>query len=102
MTCVERVVEYGQLPPEAPLESTKGSIHSPYDRKTWFYPLILLLSLMIFLCCVEKKQEENWPRDGNIEFDKISLRYKDTDQPVLNDISCTIRSKQKVESMIDD
>ncbi len=24
MTSVERVVEYGQLPPEAPLESSKG------------------------------------------------------------------------------
>ena len=27
MTSVERVIEYGQLPSEAPLESTKGYYH---------------------------------------------------------------------------
>lgn len=32
MTCVERVIEYSQIPPEAPLNLTKG--FRPKNRKT--------------------------------------------------------------------
>jgi len=46
---------------------------------------------------IDKKPEENWPHEGNIEFDKIFLKYNKSDKSVLNQITCMIRSKQKVD-----
>lgn len=51
---------------------------------------------MIFFGNIEKKPEENWPQEGNIEFDQVSLGFKESDPPVLNEISFIIRSKQRV------
>lgn len=45
---------------------------------------------------IDKKPEEKWPEEGVIEFDQLSLTYKKSDKSVLNKITCTIQSKQKV------
>ena len=42
------------------------------------------------------KPDNNWPLEGAIQFDRMSLRYTETGQPVLKDISCQIRAKEKV------
>lgn len=39
---------------------------------------------------------DNWPRLGNIEFDKVVFRYKDGDAEVLKRVSFSIRSKEKI------
>ena len=43
-----------------------------------------------------KKPPETWPLNGNIEFNDMSLRYIEADQPVLKNITCSIRANEKV------
>lgn len=45
---------------------------------------------------LDKTPAHDWPKEGNIQFDGMSLRYNDVDQPVLKGISCSIKSKEKV------
>ena len=43
--------------------------------------------------------EATWPRKGNIEFKHVYLRYKDTNEPALEDISFSISDNEKVRKM---
>lgn len=43
-----------------------------------------------------KKPPHDWPSIGTIQFNQMSLRYVEAEQPVLKDISCLIRAKEKV------
>jgi|LakMenE18May11ns_1017448.scaffolds.fasta_scaffold8121974_1 ABC-type bacteriocin/lantibiotic exporter with double-glycine peptidase domain len=43
-----------------------------------------------------KKPPETWPLNGNIQFNDMSLRYIEADQPVLKNITCSIRANEKV------
>lgn len=68
MTSVERIVEYQDLEQEAPANSKK-----------------------------EAKPKENWPDNGAIQFDHMSLAYgKDAEKPVLRDLNCTISGGEKI------
>ncbi|CAG9823622.1 unnamed protein product [Phaedon cochleariae] len=67
MTSVERVVEYTNIEHEAELESTPS-----------------------------KKPPDSWPKDGNIEFRHVFLRYFPHDPYVLKDLNFTILAKEKV------
>ncbi|XP_046447926.1 ATP-binding cassette sub-family C member 4-like [Daphnia pulex] len=67
MTSVERVIEYSKLPSEAALDSITG-----------------------------KKPPDTWPSSGNIQFDDMSLRYTEVDQPVLKNITCFVRANEKI------
>ena len=68
MTSVERIVEYQDLQLEAPAKSVK-----------------------------EAKPNEDWPKNGKIEFDNMSLAYgTNTDKPVLKNINCTIEAGEKI------
>ncbi|XP_057378671.1 LOW QUALITY PROTEIN: ATP-binding cassette sub-family C member 4-like [Daphnia carinata] len=67
MTSVERVIDYSRLPSEAPLDSAPG-----------------------------KKPPDTWPLSGAIQFDGMSLRYIEADQPVLKNITCLIRANEKI------
>ncbi|XP_045033103.1 ATP-binding cassette subfamily C member 4 isoform X4 [Daphnia magna] len=67
MTSVERVIDYSKLPSEAPLDSASG-----------------------------KKPPDTWPLSGTIQFDGMSLRYIEADQPVLKSITCLIRANEKI------
>nr|WEU39104.1 NIES ABC protein [Daphnia magna] len=67
MTSVERVIDYSKLPSEAPLDSAPG-----------------------------KKPPDTWPLSGAIQFDGMSLRYIEADQPVLKSITCLIRANEKI------
>ncbi|EFX68457.1 ATP-binding cassette, sub-family C, member 4 [Daphnia pulex] len=67
MTSVERVIEYSKLPSEAALDSIIG-----------------------------KKPPDTWPSSGNIQFDDMSLRYTEVDQPVLKNITCFVRANEKI------
>lgn len=68
MTSVERVVEYSKLESEAALETDEA--HRPAN--------------------------ENWPEDGAITFDKLSLRYSRTGHAVLKDLNLQIRASEKI------
>lgn len=83
MTSIDRIMEYGKLPPETSegylLLSflTKYSINYGYDGSG-------------------SKPIPNWPSLGEIIFDDITIRYSPTDPPVLKNISCAIKPKEKV------
>ncbi|KAJ6635777.1 putative multidrug resistance-associated protein lethal [Pseudolycoriella hygida] len=70
MTAVERVVEYETVDPEDELESTDTS----------------------------KKPPPEWPEEGDIKFDRVSLRYFPDPQAdlVLKDLEFHIMPKEKV------
>lgn len=64
MTSVERIIEYGEIPAEPPLESDKKNA-----------PPIA------------------WPHAGNIEFKSLSLRYTEHSNQVLRNLSFNILPK---------
>ncbi|CAM1297575.1 ABCC4 (predicted) [Pycnogonum litorale] len=66
-TSVERIMEYGNLEPEASKQS------SP-----------------------DKKPQPSWPQMGTITFKRVSLRYKQTDQYVLKSLTFKIKGEEKV------
>ncbi|XP_046974021.1 uncharacterized protein LOC124540463 [Vanessa cardui] len=66
MTSVERVLEYSKLPAEENMED--GPTQPP----------------------------PNWPSDGQIQFENVSLKYGAEDPPVLKDLNFTINSGWKV------
>ncbi|CAH0722570.1 unnamed protein product, partial [Brenthis ino] len=66
MTSVERVLEYSQLPAEENMED--GPTRPP----------------------------QNWPSNGQIQFENVSLKYGVEDPPVLTDLNFTINSGWKV------
>ncbi|KZS03178.1 ATP-binding cassette, sub-family C, member 4 [Daphnia magna] len=43
-----------------------------------------------------KKPPDTWPLSGAIQFDGMSLRYIEADQPVLKSITCLIRANEKI------
>jgi len=67
MTSVERMAEYADLPPEAPLESKE-----------------------------ENKPPTNWPQDGSISAQNVSLKYKEDGANILDNIDFTILPSEKV------
>ncbi|KAG9435895.1 multidrug resistance-associated protein lethal [Apis mellifera carnica] len=67
MTSVERVLEYTNLESEPPFESTP-----------------------------DKKPKENWPDEGKIEFQNVSMRYSPTESPVLKNLNIMIYSHEKI------
>lgn len=40
--------------------------------------------------------DNNWPSDGQIQIDKLVLKYRSTTEPVLHKISCQINSGEKI------
>lgn len=88
MTSVERVIEYGQLPSEAPLECTSKGMISNQATFFWFTGKNTFLK--------DKEPHLSWPAEGFIQFDGMSLQYSETDRPVLRDITCLIKGKEKV------
>ncbi|EEC08526.1 ABC transporter, putative, partial [Ixodes scapularis] len=67
MTSVERVLEYSNLPAEADVDSAPG-----------------------------KKPPESWPELGSISLEGVSLSYAPGEPPVLKDLRCHIKPKEKV------
>ncbi|XP_022093420.1 multidrug resistance-associated protein 4-like [Acanthaster planci] len=65
MTSVERVCQYIDIEPEAPLET-------------------------------DHKPPPDWPQDGGITLQDTSLRYTEDGPQVLQNISCSIKPKEKV------
>lgn len=39
---------------------------------------------------------KNWPTEGNIRYEGVSLNYDNSKNPVLKDISFSVRPKQKI------
>ncbi|KAJ8878175.1 hypothetical protein PR048_022642 [Dryococelus australis] len=70
-TSVERVLEYTHLDKESELESTP-----------------------------DKKPPPTWPEEGCVSFINLSLKYSETDRPVLKDLDFTVISRQKVSLCI--
>ncbi|CAG2111114.1 unnamed protein product, partial [Medioppia subpectinata] len=67
MTSVERIIEYSKLPQEAAL--TAHDSHKP---------------------------PPDWPQKGQIELKDMSLCYEGSDKPVLKNLSCVIKSGEKI------
>ncbi|XP_076312443.1 ATP-binding cassette sub-family C member 4-like [Tachypleus tridentatus] len=67
MTAVERVMEYSNLPFEAPLEVP-----------------------------AEQQPPPDWPQEGMIRFENVSLKYSPEDIPVLKNLSCLIKPREKI------
>lgn len=67
MTSVERILQFTELEKEGPFES------NPTD-----------------------KPSSNWPSKGEIKFDRVSLRYSESDPPVLKSIHFIIEPGMKV------
>lgn len=63
---VERIVEYCDLPPEAP-------------------PVIQ-----------DRRPEDNWPSQGMIKFDHYTTKYRANLDPVLKDINVEIKPQEKI------
>ncbi len=66
MISVERVVEFGQLAPEDALLEFK------------------------------RKDSSDWPSEGEIHFDNVSLRYNNAEEPILKKVTFTIKPKEKI------
>ncbi|KAF6215602.1 hypothetical protein GE061_010358 [Apolygus lucorum] len=66
MTSVERLVTFTKLPPEDPNEAEK------------------------------KNPPSDWPSDGSIKLEKVSLRYKPDGPPALNDVDLIIQPGEKL------
>ena len=67
MISVERVLDYANLPSEAPLESSS-----------------------------DKKPPPDWPAHGKISAHNASLRYAPTAPTVLKNLTFTINAQEKV------
>lgn len=67
MMSVERIMQFTELEKEGPFES------NPTD-----------------------KPSSSWPSKGEIKFDRVYLRYSDSEPPVLNSLSFIIESGMKV------
>ncbi|XP_037285276.2 ATP-binding cassette sub-family C member 4 isoform X2 [Rhipicephalus microplus] len=67
MTSVERVLEYSNVEPEAQLESLPG-----------------------------KKPPATWPEHGAVKFEGVSLSYAKGEPPVLKDLRCHIKAREKI------
>ncbi|CAG2117107.1 unnamed protein product, partial [Medioppia subpectinata] len=67
MTAVERVLEYTAIKPEAELEST-----------------------------LYKRPEKDWPQNGEIVFNNMSLQYNESPHKVLKDINVCLKGGEKV------
>nr|CAD7423122.1 unnamed protein product [Timema monikensis] len=67
VTSVERVLEYTNIEKEPALESESS-----------------------------KKPPSNWPNRGCVKFDDLSLRYDESEAPVLTNLNFTIESMHKV------
>lgn len=63
MTSVERVVEYSNLPKESSLKTNES---------------------------ISKELHPNWPHQGAIKFENLSLKYKDDADFVLKDLNFSI------------
>lgn len=70
MTSVERVLQYTKLDKEGPFESLPAN-----------------------------RPERDWPKNGNIIFEKVFLRYVSTEAPVLKNLNITIKAGEKVGNL---
>ncbi|XP_077285787.1 multidrug resistance-associated protein 1-like [Arctopsyche grandis] len=66
IVAVERIKEYGEIKQEAPWEISKTA------------------------------PNQDWPLKGQVTIEKLNMRYRSTTRPVLNDISCEIKSGEKI------
>lgn len=71
MTSVERILQFTELEKEGPFESI------PMD-----------------------KPSSDWPAKGEIKFDRVSLRYVESEPPVLKSLSFIIERGMKVIFLI--
>lgn len=66
MTSVERVIEYANLPSERSLETDASIL---------------------------KRMPKEWPAKGLIKFNNVSLKYSDTSEYVLRNLTFTLNEK---------
>jgi ABC-type multidrug transport system fused ATPase/permease subunit len=79
-----------------------------YNKKTFSYILIhqasFALVILLFVQYIGIPQEElqgsesppSWPKEGTIEFEHVTMRYKPELPPALSDVSFLITSGMQV------
>jgi ABC-type multidrug transport system fused ATPase/permease subunit len=80
-----------------------------YNKKTFSYILIhqtsFALVILLFVQYIGIPQEElqgsespprSWPKEGSIEFEHVTMRYKPELPPALSDVSFLIASGMQV------
>ena len=70
MTSVERILQYSKIEKEGPFESLPT-----------------------------KKPHSDWPHKGNVNFEKLYLRYVPDDPPTLINLNIQINAGQKVKTL---
>ena len=106
MVSVERVIEYSKLKSEAALESPPSNwtfVWRPLGNELIFNnkkkKRNLILSWIfswLWFHFTDQKPPSSWPLNGQIQFNGVTLRYSETDEPVLKDITCSIAPNEKV------
>ena len=91
MISTERVIEYGNLPAEAALESSKGNTLHIFINELFMNEKKQIIP--------DRNLPPSWPSEGNVRFEKMTLSYGDS-TPVLKNITCTIKPKQKVGKLV--
>lgn len=79
------------------------SHHIQWGMKQWAQLENNMTSVERALEYTEIKEEttsgnkiKNWPTEGNIRYEGVSLNYDNSKNPVLKDISFSVRPKQKI------
>jgi ATP-binding cassette, subfamily C (CFTR/MRP), member 4 len=84
MTSVERISAYASLPPEAGYETTLESMTSASSTNA--------------LAKRKHKDDDNWASTlkGNVELRNLTVKYRNDLDPVLRDISVTMKARTKI------
>lgn len=75
-----------------------------YGIRQWAEMENKMTSIERVLDCNEIEQEDNskgkvvntWPSEGSISFEEVHLRYPNTDKYILENITCSIGSGEKI------
>lgn len=93
MTSVERILEYAELPGEPNLVNG--------EKKKWAAGNQLTLDANLKKSPILKKTSINeppcdWPSEGRIEFDRVSLTYEGQSTPALKNLNFEVLPNEKI------
>lgn len=89
LTSVERILEYTTIESEGCFVTPKGKVQMVKD------------TTKLFLLFPDDMIKNRWPKGGRIEFRNLSLKYIQTDPPVLKNLNVTIEPGEKVISIFE-
>ena len=60
--------------------------------------VIYSIEFIVGNCVSDSTVDEDWPKEGKVEFEDVSLRYDASLDPVINGMSVTIQPGEKVRA----